>query len=150
MSEELLKDTIRTFIERLSVDVTSIEIVPTPVHPLYTIHTTDSKLLIGPQGEHMRALNTLVKKMLEKKLGADTPQFLIDINGYHKKHIEEISQNAKLLAERVRAFHSNVEMSPMNAYERMVVHATFVNDPEIETVSEGEGKFRHVVIRYKS
>ncbi len=149
MSEELLKDTIRTFIERLSIEVTSIEVVSTPAHPLYTVRTADSKLLIGPQGEHVRALNTLIKKMLEKQLGADMPHFLIDVNGYHKKRIDELGQNAKLLAERVRAFRSSVEMSPMNAYERMIVHATFANDPEIETVSEGEGKFRHVVIRYK-
>lgn len=149
MNEETLKETIRTFVERLSVEVTSIEVVATPVHPLYTIYTNDSKLLIGPQGEHIRALNTLIKRMLEKQIGADMPHFLIDVDGYHKKRIDELGQNARLLAERVRAFRSYAEMSPMNAYERMIVHATFANDPDIETVSEGEGKYRHVVIRYK-
>lgn len=150
MSEELLKDTIRTFVGHLSVDITSIEVVPTTAHPLYTIYTNDSKQLIGPQGEHVRALNTVIKRMLEKQLGEEMPHFLIDVNGYHKKQIDELVQKATLLAERVRAFRSHVEMSPMNAYERMIVHATLAHDPEIETTSEGEGTFRHVVIRYKN
>lgn len=149
MNEETLKVTIQTFVERLSIPVTSIEVISTPAHPLYTIETSESKLLIGPQGEHIRALNTLIKRILEKQMGADMPHFLIDVNGYHRKRIEELGQNAKLLAERVRTFRSSAEMSPMNAYERMIIHATFANDPEIETASEGEGKFRHVVIRYK-
>ncbi len=149
MNEELLKDTIRTFVEHLSADVISVEVVSTPAHPLYTIRTNDSKRLIGPQGEHVRALNTVIKRILEKQLGADMPHFLIDVNDYHKKRIDEIGQNAKLLAERVRAFRSSVEMSPMNAYERMIVHATFANDPDIQTFSEGEGPYRHIVIQYK-
>lgn len=150
MSEEILKETIQTFVEKLSIKVDAITIVTTPAHPLYSIETRDSKLLIGTDGENIRALNMLIKRMLEKKMGVDMPHFFIDVNGYHKQKLDELGHNAKMLAERVRVFKSNVEMSPMNAYDRMVVHATFTNDPDIETVSEGEGKFRHVVIKYKS
>ena len=41
-------------------------------------------------------------------------------------------------------------MHPMNAYERLIVHSAFTDDPDIETESHGEGKFRRVVLKYKT
>jgi spoIIIJ-associated protein len=55
-----------------------------------------------------------------------------------------------MLAQRARLFKHDVEMSPMNPYERLVVHELFAEDPEIVTESAGEGKFRHIVLKYRS
>ena len=70
------------------------------------------------------------------------------MNSYHKRRLEELRRDARLLGERARAFQHEVELSPMNAYERMIVHAAFSNDLQIVTESRGEGKFRHVVLKY--
>jgi spoIIIJ-associated protein len=61
-----------------------------------------------------------------------------------------VRQNARPLAQRARLFKHDVEMAPMSAYERLVVHELFSEDPEIKTESAGEGKFRHIVLKYKS
>ncbi len=37
----------------------------------------------------------------------------------------------------------------MSAYERLVVHELFSEDPDIKTESQGEGKFRHIVLKCK-
>ena len=38
----------------------------------------------------------------------------------------------------------------MSSYERMIVHSTFSDDPEVTTESEGEGKFRRVILKHTS
>ena len=55
-----------------------------------------------------------------------------------------------MLAERAKTFKSDIEMPPINAYERMLVHSMFINDREIKTESEGEGKTRRIIFRYAS
>lgn len=144
----ITEDTLR----RLSVDIEGIEVHEPDTHPRLVIRTPDSGILIGNRGETLRALQYLVKRIVEQKTGAgkDAPQFLLDVNGYQGKRLDEIRNHAGLLAERARMFHYDVEMSPMNAYERMIVHAMFAEDPEITTQSQGEGKFRRVVISCKA
>ena len=59
-----------------------------------------------------------------------------------------LKNEALVLAQRAKAFKSNVEMAPMNAYERMIIHSVFASDKEIKTESEGEGKMRRIVFKY--
>jgi spoIIIJ-associated protein len=113
------------------------------------VSTPDSKELIGPNGEHLRSLNTIARRMIEQKHGEEAANFLIDINGYHEEKMELVRQNARMLAQRARLFKHEVELSPMSPYERLVVHELFADDPEIKTESRGEGKFRHIVLKYK-
>ncbi len=140
---------IREFVEKLAASIDSIEKIESSAHTLYNIRTSDSKRLIGPQGEHLRAINMLVRRMAEKRLPDISNDFMVDVNGYHRERIREIEQKAKLLADRVRTFRSSAELSPMNAYERMIVHAMFTDDPEVMTESEGSGPVRHVVLKYR-
>lgn len=112
------------------------------------IATPDSAILIGERGARLMALNHLMKRMLEKALENGAPSFTIDVNDYQKKRIDDIRAKAQMLAERARYFKSSVEMDPMSSYERMIVHAEFADTPDIETASSGQGKDRHVVIRY--
>ncbi|MFQ5661887.1 MAG: protein jag [Candidatus Paceibacteria bacterium] len=154
MSHEEIKKIIEDFLNKLTVDFNEIEIIENEVHPTLLIKTGDSGVLIGEGGENLKALNHLVKKVVEKRFNAknreDRLQFLLDVNDYHGKKIETLKNQAKILAERARMFKSDVEMSPMNAYERMIIHSTFADDKEIETQSEGEGKTRRVVLKYRN
>lgn len=140
---------IRTFIEKLGITVEAIEPLDVAAHQMYNIRTPDSKRLIGPQGEHLRMVNYLLRRMAERIEGVKEERFLVDVNGYQHARIRDIEQKAGLLADRVRTFHSSAEMSPMNSYERMIIHAMFSNDPEVETESDGFGPTRHVILRYR-
>jgi spoIIIJ-associated protein len=140
---------VTELLSSMGIRAERVTVEDSPVHPLLAVETTDAKELIGPRGEHLRALNVIARKIVEKQLGQDV-HFLIDANGYHKERIVDIQTKARMLAERVRTFKTSTELAPMNAYERMIVHATFANDPEIETHSSGEGKGRHVVLAYKA
>jgi len=149
MQEETVKKIIEEFLKKLPVEFDSVEVIQSDIHPIFSIKTKDSGALIGSRGENLQALNHLVKKIVEKNLNeGETLQLMLDVNEYRSRQIEDIKSKAKMLAERARLFKYDVEMSPMNAYERMVVHATFTDDPNIMTESYGDGKFRRVVIKY--
>lgn len=109
----------------------------------------ESKHLIGEGGEHLRALNTVARRLAESKHGAEAASFLIDVNDYHESQMEKVRAQARMLAQRARLFKHDVDLPPQSAYERLVVHELFAEDPEIKTESAGEGKFRHIVLKYK-
>lgn len=111
--------------------------------------TTPDDTLIGQGGDTLRALNLIARRLAEATHGEEAASFLIDVNEFHESQLERVRQEARMLAQRARLFKHDVELPPQTAYERLVVHELFADDPEIETKSAGEGKFRHIVLKYK-
>lgn len=146
---EHLKTTVQTLLTILGEEFERIE-VSDGARTVVAVSVKDGKSLIGPHGEHLRALNTIAKRLIEQKHGAEAANFLVDINRYQEERLDTLRANARMLAQRARLFKHEVEMSPMSGYERLVIHELFAEDPEIQTQSEGEGKFRHIVLKYKS
>ena len=134
-------------------DVTREEIVGQTV---FSIRTDDGRSLIGQGGDTVHALDHLVKKIVEKHVlaqeaGQTDPagvHFLVDVNDYRSKQIKDLETKALMMAERARSFQYDVELSPMSAYERLIVHTALQNAPNVKTESQGEGRGRRVVIRY--
>jgi spoIIIJ-associated protein len=148
MDPASLKAIVSEILSLVGFEAENIE-VTSGHRTVVAVSSPDSKTLIGPHGEHLRALNTLARRLVEAKAGEEAAGFLIDVNGYHEEKMETVRANARMLAQRARLFKHEVEMSPMSPYERLVVHELFTDDPEIETESRGEGKFRHIVLKYK-
>ncbi len=149
INEEVIIETIKKILNQLTVAFDSIEIVEENSHPIILIKTEESGLLIGNNGEGLRALSHVIKRIISRKFPENKLQFLLDINGYHSQKIETLKNKALMLAERAITFKSDIEMSPTNAYERMVIHSMFTDNKEVETVSEGAGKTRRIVFKYK-
>jgi len=147
MDAALLKTCIEELLAFLNAEAT-VE-VSMGHRTLVQVTSPDSARLIGPKGEHLRALNLVARRIVEKKHGEDAANFLIDVNGYHETALEKVRQNARMLAQRARLFKHDVELEPMSAYERLVVHELFASDPEIKTESAGEGKLRHIILKYR-
>lgn len=115
------------------------------------IETPDSKMMIGREGETLRSFNHLVRKIIEKEEGSfedDMKKLFIDINGYQKNRLDSLKNIAHMMAERARYFKSNIEIDPMPAYERRIIHMFLENNKDIKTESEGVGPNRRVVIKY--
>lgn len=115
------------------------------------IETPDSSFLIGRDGETLRSLNHIVQKIIEKDMiqtEEKRPSLFIDINGYQKKRFENLKNIAHMMAERARYFKSNIEIDPMPAYERRIIHMFLEGAKDIKTESEGYGPTRRVVIKY--
>ena len=148
MDHTSIKEYIQEFVQKIGITIEEVETVVIGAHTMFNIRTPDSKQLIGPHGDHLRSLNYIIRRSVEKKTGEKDSRFMVDVNGYQHKHIQSIEQKAKLLADRVRTFKSSAAMTPMTAYERMIIHSMFSEDSEIATESEGVGKARHIVLKY--
>ncbi len=131
-----------------TLSITPIDMTVTSSGDQNTLSLTieNGGLLIGVDGDRLKALDMLVRMIAEKK--GCVERFHIDVNGYHKEQVTKIEQNARLLADRARTLQTDVEMPPMRPYERMLVHAALTNEPHVKTESLGIGKDRRVVIKY--
>lgn len=116
------------------------------------INVDDAKVLIGPHGDTVHAFDLILKKIVEQRTAktedAEEQLFLVDVNEYRARQIRDIQAKALMMAERARSFQYDVELTPMSAYERLIVHTTLQDAPNVKTESQGEGRNRRVVIRY--
>lgn len=146
--EKILKELLDT----LGVPYTGIVKTDMAGQMVFTIQTEDGRRLIGMHGDTVHAIDMLVKKILEKRrplaAGEESPMFLVDVNDYRAKQIRDLQTKALMMAERARSFQYDVELTPMTAYERLIVHTTLQDAPNVKTESLGEGRNRRVVIKY--
>ena len=150
---------LKELLTALGVTYSGIERSEVAGQEIFSIKTDDARTLIGMHGDTVHAIDTLVKKIYEKKhpqseSAADAsdrgPMFMIDVNDYRGKQIKDLQTKALMMAERARSFQYDVELSPMSGYERLIVHTTLQNAPNVKTESQGEGRSRRVVIKYSA
>lgn len=104
-------------------------------------------VLIGRHGRTLDGLQTIISSLLSNTLHFHYP-VVVDIEGYKSRRREKLESLALSGAARAKRQHGQVRLSPMNAYERRIVHLALVDDDEISTHSEGEDPERRVVITY--
>lgn len=150
--EQGVEKILKGMLDALGVSYDSISRSSIAGQTIFSIQTADASALIGGRGDTIHALDLLVKKMYEKQHpaeeGEEDLRFLIDVNDYQVKRIKELQTKALMMADRARSFQYDVELSPMSAYERLIVHTTLQSEPQVKTESVGEGRGRRVVIKY--
>lgn len=115
--------------------------------PIYiTVESSDSALLIGKKGDHLRSLQHLINSVY-KRLHPDSGFISIDIAGYKKDRIERVQAIAQEAAEQVNIDGKTIHLKPMNSFERRHVHTLLAEEPNVVTESEGEGLTRHIVVK---
>ena len=114
--------------------------------PFFDIEGEDSALLIGRRGETLRALQLLVRTIVGRKLGTNL-NFTVDVEGYDDRRKQSLANLADRVASRVIKTGRSIELEPMSAKERRIVHISLADQKGIQTESAGEGKDRRVVIQ---
>jgi spoIIIJ-associated protein len=148
---ETVESVIQELLSVIGIPYTDITRGEVAGQTVFTIHADDARPLIGVHGDTIHSIDTLVKKIVEKRSPEQSGapmHFLVDVNDYRVKHIKELQTKAIMMAERARSFQYDVELSPMSAYERLIIHATLSDAPNIKTESQGEGRERRIVIKY--
>jgi len=109
------------------------------------IETEDAGLLIGKQGQTLDALQYLVTKMLAKK-SRQKVRISIDVEAYRARHNEALALLAQKYGEKVKKSGKPITLSPMNPYDRRIVHLALQGDLDLKTTSRGEGLYKKVII----
>lgn len=147
MKEIDVKEVIKNVLNAIPISYEDISLEGDSMYWV-NINSKESSLLIGRGGEVINSLNYLIKKILENKTG-EKVSITIDVNGYKLKEKERIIEKAKIFGERVKNFKVNIKLEPMSAYERLIIHDFFSNDPFIYTESSGKGRDRYITLKYQ-
>ena len=105
-----------------------------------------SNLLIGKNGDTLRSLQFLVRTTLIQK-GAELTRVNLDVADYKRRHNDRIADQAEKWAKEVMETGEPMNLRPMNAAERRVVHKVLADYSQLSSDSEGEGRERHIVLK---
>jgi spoIIIJ-associated protein len=105
----------------------------------------DLGILIGRRGSTLASLQYILNLIVGKQLGHRV-SYGVDVDGYRRRREEALVSLARRMADRVRGTGRSVTLEPMPPNERRIVHITLAEDPEVMTVSIGEGEARKVAI----
>jgi spoIIIJ-associated protein len=109
------------------------------------VETEDAGVLIGKQGQTLDALQYLVTKILAKKTKKKV-RVTLDVEAYRARHNDSLTQMALKYGEKVKKSGKAVTLSPMNPYDRRIIHLALQGDKDLKTMSRGEGLYKKVVI----
>ena len=151
-----IQNLIKELVEKTTVKLNGISIIEEgPKNIWVSAEVDEPHFFISREGEGLQALNHLVHRIIEAKTPrqeGDAPQqglgVLIDINGFQKQRVENVRAIAHMMSERARYFKSNIEIDPMSAFERRIVHEFLSDANDLKTESMGMGRDRRVVIKY--
>ena len=101
---------------------------------LLDVKTEESGRLIGRQGQTLADLQYIVNRILFQQ-DQSLPKVMVDVGGYRAQARDALVKRAKEAADKVRRWGDAVEMEPMNAFDRRIVHQALKDDPDVETHS---------------
>jgi len=139
------KETLEKILETLGFTAT-IEEHKLEEGLLLEIKTDDAGRLIGRQGQTLSDLQYITNRLLFQQ-DATAPKVMVDVGGYRTQAREALVKKAKNAAEKVRRWGDTVELEPMTAFDRRVVHQALKDDPDVETHSvEVEGSEKKAIL----
>lgn len=109
------------------------------------ITAPDLAVLIGRHGRTLESLQTIVSLLVSRKLGFRYP-VSVDVEGYKSRRHDKVIGMATSAASRAVSQGRSINLPPMSAYERRLVHIALREDDRIDTHSEGVEPERRVVI----
>ena len=146
-------DNIREFLENvfsaMNMEVT-IDIKKAEDDKVYEVELSGKEmgLLIGKRGQTLDSLQYLTNLAINKHSDGYI-KVKLDTEDYRQRRKDTLENLAKNIAYKVKRTKRPVSLEPMNPFERRVIHSALQGDRYVETHSEGEEPFRHVVVTLK-
>jgi spoIIIJ-associated protein len=147
--ESELATEVRSLIERIAtaIGVAGRVDVHEDDHTI-TVTCTGPELgmLIGRHGQTIDAVQYLVNAVVYRSHADDRKDVVVDAAGYRARRRASLEALAVRSAQRAVQSGDPVELEPMTAVERKVVHLRLKEFPGVETSSEGTEPNRFVVV----
>jgi spoIIIJ-associated protein len=113
---------------------------------LLDVKADDAGRLIGRQGQTLSDLQYITNRLLFQQ-DTSAPKIMVDVGGYRAQAREALVKKAKDAAEKVRRWGDTVELEPLTAFDRRVVHQALKDDPDVETHSvEVDGSDKKAIL----
>lgn len=143
------KPTLEKLLELLGIDAT-VEEHTLEDGVLLDVKTEESGRLIGRQGQTLSDLQYVLNRLLFQQ-DKEAPKAMVDVAGYRAQAREALVRKAREAAEKVHRWGDVVELEPLSAFDRRIIHQALKDDPTIETQSvqvEGTDK-KAILLRPK-
>ena len=140
---------LRELVERIAREIgvqCTVEIEERDDEIRVTCQGNDLGVLIGRHGQTIDAIQYLANAILFRGRYDERVPVVVDAAGYRDGRQATLDALALRMAEQAAATGQRVELEPMTAVERKIVHERLKDDPEVETASEGTEPNRYVVI----
>lgn len=138
-----------TMLGHLGVAAT-IAVEETHDGPCLQISSPESKALIGRDGDRLDDIQYLINRILRKQF-PKAERFKVDCEHFRTMREDQMAEEIRAIAERVKTTGSPYEMRPLNAYYRRMVYHILADFPGIESHSpEGEERLKRITISPKN
>jgi spoIIIJ-associated protein len=109
--------------------------------------TTDGLdgLLIGKRGQTLVALQHVIGRLVSKEFGF-SGRVSVDVGDYRRRRETQLIDKAQALAEKVRITGREINLEPLHAPDRRIVHQALAGMRGIRSYTVGQGLHRNVVI----
>jgi spoIIIJ-associated protein len=147
--ESELGSAVREILERIGSELrlsSRVSIVEDDESVLASFSGGDLGLLIGRRGATIDAVQYLVNAMVFRRFGEEAKHVVVDAARYRERRRVTLEGLAAQVASRVRSSGERVELEPMTAPERKIVHLRLQDEPGVVTESEGVEPHRYVVV----
>jgi len=141
---EALEDLLEEVTDGLGLDA-SIEIDERDGVLTGRVEASDAGLFIGRHGQTIDAVQHLAQRIVFPE-GPSPVRVVIDANGYRERRAETLRGEADDAADDALGSGKPVELAPMPAAERRIVHEYLRERGGVETHSEGDEPERHLVV----
>ncbi len=147
--EKEIKELLQELFDLLSVKATFNITQEEDFYKVEIDETESAGLLIGAHGLTLSAIQSFLTIAMKQKTG-EWVKISLDIANWSKKQNDRLTDLAKETAERARQTGEEQRLYNLTGQARRMVHMALAEDSEIETVSEGEGENRYLIVRVKS
>jgi spoIIIJ-associated protein len=111
-----------------------------------TCTAADAGLLIGRHGQTIDAIQYLLNAVAHRALGEERKDVIVDAAGYRERRRATLETLALRAADQVQTSGRAVDLDPMTAIERKIVHLKLKELDGVQTRSEGAEPNRYVVV----
>ncbi len=112
-----------------------------------SVEGEDLGYMIGNHGRHLESMQFIISLLLRKEFEEDLKYIvMLDVAGYRKERDLKIEEIALKKADDARLLGEPIDLKPMKASDRRIVHMTLQKFDDITTESQGEGMDRYVRI----
>jgi spoIIIJ-associated protein len=125
----------------------SVSVWEQPERLVGTFHGRELGLVIGKHGQTIDAIQYLAASVVAEPGAERRPEVVVDAAGYRDRRRASLEAMADRAAARARATGGPVELEPMSAAERKLVHLHLKDRDDVVTSSEGAEPNRFVVVR---
>jgi len=144
--EEKVSEVLENILGHLGLEG-SFEIEEKEDGVFISIDAEDPGILIGRNGETLASLQLILNLIASRQMGGENQKrVIVDVSSWRKSKEEELAHKAGDWAVKVIETKEPMELLPMPAWQRRIVHMTVEKTAGVKSESIGEGSERRLVI----